>query len=90
MEIEVKLGLVSAKAPLKALVDIVLRFEDEEITIRRCAVFQRGTDPAWASLPRLQIEKHGRKQFVELIELPRELKQRVTKAMLAAYEKEMQ
>ena len=87
IEIDVKLGLVSAKPPLKALADVTLCFGDAEIMIRRCAVFQRENGPAWASLPRLPIEKHGKKQFLELIDIPRELRQPVSTAILAAYEK---
>jgi hypothetical protein len=87
VEIEVKLGLVNAKPPLKALADVLLRCGHAEITIRRCAVFQRGSETAWTSLPRLPIEKLGKKQFLELIDLPPKLKQEVSRAILTAYEK---
>jgi hypothetical protein len=85
MEIRVVLAMVNAKAPLKALADVLLRWSDGELTIRRCAVFQKSGEPPWAILPRLPIEKNGKKQFVPLIDLPRELKQRVLDAVLDEY-----
>lgn len=85
MEIEVNLALVNAKAPLRALADVLLRWSDGELTIRRCAVFQRPGEPPWANLPRLPIDKNGKRQFVPLIDLPRELRERVLDAVLAEY-----
>jgi hypothetical protein len=81
-EIKVELALVTAKLPLRALADVVLRWSEGEITIRRCAVFEKPSAPAWANLPRLPIEKNGKRQFVPLLDLPRELKQRVLDAVL--------
>jgi hypothetical protein len=84
-EIKVDLALITAKLPLRALADVVLRWTDGEITIRRCAVFEKPGAPPWASLPRLPIEKNGKRQFVPLLDLPRELKQRVLDAVLDEY-----
>ena len=84
-EILVELALVSAKPPLRALADVTLRWSDGELTIRRCAVFEKPGQPPWASLPRLAIEKNGKREFVPLIDLPRELKRRVLDAVLSEY-----
>ena len=83
--IRVELGLVNAKPPLRALADVILVLEGKDLTIRRCAVFEKPGAPPWANLPRLSIEKDGKRQFVPLIELPRELKQRVLSAVLEEY-----
>ncbi len=85
MEISVKLGLISAKPPLKALADVALQIENEQITIRRCAVFEKPGEPPWTNLPGLPIEKNGKKQFVPLIDLPHELRTRVLNAVLSEY-----
>jgi hypothetical protein len=85
IELSVDLALVRAKAPLKALADVLLRWSDGELTIRRCAVFQKPGEPPWANLPRLRIDKNGRKQFVSLIDFPRELKQQILNAVLSEY-----
>jgi hypothetical protein len=87
VEIRVKLALVDAKAPLKALADVLLRWSEGELTIRRCPVFQKSGEPPWANLPRLPIDKNGKKQSVSLIDLSRVLKQRVLDAMLIEYER---
>jgi len=84
-DITVELGLVNAKAPLRALADVTLRWPDGQITIRRCAVFQKAGEPPWANLPRLPIEKNGKKQFMPLVDLPRELKERVLGQVLSEY-----
>ena len=84
-EIKVELSLVVAKPPLKALADVNLSWDRNEITIRRCAVFEKPDAPPWANLPRLPIEKHGKRTYVSLIDLPRELKQRVLDAVLCEY-----
>jgi hypothetical protein len=83
--ITVELALVNAKPPLRALADVILRWPDGEITIRRCAVFEKTGTPPWANLPRLPIDKNGKRQFVSLLDLPRELKQRVLDAVLDEY-----
>lgn len=84
-DIKVDLALVTAKLPLRALANVLLRWPDAEITIRRCAVFEKSGAPPWASLPRLPIDKNGKRQFVPLLELPRDLKQRVLDAVLQEY-----
>ena len=58
---------------------------DGKLTIRRCAVFQKSGEPPWTSLPRIPIEKNGKKQYVLLLDLPRALKQRVLQAVLEEY-----
>ena len=88
-DIKVDLALVTAKLPLRALADVVLRWSDAEITIRRCAVFEKSGAPPWANLPRLPIEKNGKRQFVPLLDLPRELKQRVLDAVLEEYRRKI-
>jgi hypothetical protein len=87
VEIVIELALVRAKAPLVALGDVFLRWPETEITIRRCAVFEKADAPPWANLPRLPIEKHGKRSYVPLIDLSRDLKKRVLDAVLAEYEK---
>jgi hypothetical protein len=89
MEIGIDLALVSAKPPLRALADVALRCPEGEITIRRCAVFQKGGEPPWGNLPRLPIEKGGKKQFVPLVDLSRELKKRVLEALLDEYRRKV-
>ena len=85
IEIKIDLAQVNAKLPLRALADVTLHFSDGEVTIRRCAVFEKDGEPPWANLPRLPIEKNGKKQFVPLIDLSRDLKQRVMSAVLNEY-----
>jgi hypothetical protein len=87
-EIEVKLALVNAKAPLRALSDVTLRCSGDEIIIKRCAVFQRDGQPPWANLPGLPIEKNDKRQFVPLVELSPKLKKRVFDHILNAYRAE--
>jgi hypothetical protein len=89
VEIKVDLALVNAKAPLRALADVLLRWSDGELTIRRCAVFQKSGEPPWANLPRLPIDKNGKKQFVPLVDLARDLKQRVLEAVLDEYRRKI-
>jgi len=88
-DITVELALVNAKPPLRALADVILRWPDGEITIRRCAVFEKPGTPPWANLPRLPIEKNGKRQFVPLIDLARELKKRVLDAVLDEYRRKI-
>lgn len=85
--ITVDLALVNAKPPLKALADVILRWAYGQVIIRRCAVFKKPSEPAWVSLPRLPVEKNGSKTYLPLVELPRDLKQRVFDAVLAEYRK---
>ena len=86
-EITVALARVSAKAPLRALADVSLRCGGYEITIRRCAVFEKPGSPPWANLPKLSIEKNGKKQFVPIVDLSNELRKRVSAAVLHEYER---
>jgi hypothetical protein len=85
--IAVDLALVSAKPPLRALADVILRWGEDALTIRRCAVFKKDGESPWASLPRLPIEKNGKKNYVPLLDLPRDLKQRVLAAVLEEYQR---
>jgi hypothetical protein len=85
--IKVDLALVQAKLPLCALADVILKWDGGGLTIRRCAVFQKPGEAAWASLPRLPIQKNAKKTYVDLLDLPRELKQRILDAVLAEYER---
>jgi hypothetical protein len=86
-ELKIDLAIVNAKPPLRALADVTLRWMDDAITIRRCAVFEKPGAPPWANLPRLPVEKHGSRIYVPLIELPQDLKQRVLDALLDEYRK---
>lgn len=85
ISIKVDLALVQAKLPLRGLADVMLMTDGEALTIRRCAVFEKEGQPPWASLPCLPIVKNGTKTYVLLIDLPRELKQRVLEEILTAY-----
>lgn len=84
-EIKVDLTIVNAKPPLQALADVTLVWPEGTVTIRRCAVFQKPNEPAWATFPRLPIEKNGKRQYVPLLDLPRDLKSRVIEALLNNY-----
>jgi hypothetical protein len=88
-EIKVDLVLVSAKLPLRALADVVLRWSDAQITIRRCAVFEKPGAPPWASLPRLPIEKYGKRIYAPFIDLSRNLKKCVLDAVLDEYQRKI-
>jgi hypothetical protein len=59
LRIIVDLALIDAKPPLRALADVLMVFADCELKIRRCAVFEREGQPAWATLPRLAVEQNG-------------------------------
>ena len=83
--ITVDLALVKGKPPLRALADVTLRWSEGEVTLRRFAVFEKHGEPPWASLPRLRVERNGRKAYVPLLELPRELRQRILEAVLIEY-----
>jgi DNA-binding cell septation regulator SpoVG len=85
--IRIELAVVNAKPPLRALADVVLLCDGEELRVRRCAVFQKSGEPPWVSLPSLPIEKNGKKTYLPPVELSRELKQRVFDAVLAEYQK---
>ena len=85
VEINVDLAILNARSPLRALADVNLRLSDLEVTVRRCAVFEKPGAPPWVSLPRLSLEKNRKRRYVPLLELPRDLKQRVFDAVLAEY-----
>jgi hypothetical protein len=85
--IRVELALIDAKLPLRALADVILLWGEAELRIRRCAVFKKSGEPPWVSLPSLPIQKNGKTTYLALLELPRELKQRVFEAVMAEYEK---
>jgi hypothetical protein len=84
-QIRIDLALLNARPPLRALADVTLRWADGEVTIRRVAVFEKTNEPPWASLPRLLVERNGKRSYVPLIDLPRELKRRVLDAVLSEY-----
>ena len=88
-EIRVELSLIAAKSPLRALADVSLRWDDGELMICRCPVFEKEGEPAWANLPRLPVEKNGKKEYFPLIDLPRELRKRVLDALLAEYRRKL-
>ncbi len=88
-EIHVEIAIVTAKPPLRALADVTLRWPDGDLTIRRCAVFEKPGEPPWANLPRLLIEKNGKRQFVPLIDLPRELRKRFLDTVLNEYRRKI-
>jgi hypothetical protein len=85
VEITVALAIVNARPPLRALADVTVRSSNLQIVIRRCAVFQKSIGPPWANLPRLPVERDGKKEFVSLIDLPHELTACVLDALLAEY-----
>jgi len=89
MQVRVNLALVDAKRPLRALADVVLSWPDGEITIRRCAVFEKPGEPPWANLPRLPLDKNGKRIYVPLIEMQHNLKQRVLDVVLDVYRKKV-
>ena len=84
-KIRISLSEIHAKPPLRALADVTLYFSTQEITLRRCTVFHKTGEPPWANLPGISIEKNGKKQFVLLIELSRDLKKRVLEFVLDEY-----
>jgi len=84
-QIKVELTIVNARPPLRALADVTLTWPEGQITIRRCAVFEKGGEPPWATLPRIPIEKSGKKQYVPLLDPPRDLNTQVLEALLNEY-----
>lgn len=83
--ISIKLARIEAKPPLRALADVTVLCECGEITIHRCAIFEKPGEPPWASLPRIPVERHGNRRFVPLVDLSRDLKKEVVDALLDAY-----
>jgi hypothetical protein len=82
VEVTAKLTIVNARAPLRALADVTLHWDDGEIIIRRCAVFARSGEPPWAALPRLPIQRKGKREYAAFIDLPRDLRRRVLEQIL--------
>jgi len=89
METRIDLALVLAKPPLRALADVVLSWPEGEITIRRCAVFEKPGEPPWANLPRLPVDKDSKRVYVPLIEMQSNLRRRILDAVLDAYKKKV-
>ncbi len=87
VEIAIDLALVSAKAPLVALADVNLRWPDGEVIVRRCPIFEKPGQPPWASLPKIPIQKQGKKHLAQLIEMSRDLRNSVLVALLDEYKR---
>ena len=85
--ITVELALVNGKPPLRALADVTLSWSDGGLTLRRFAVFEKPDQFPWASVPRLQVGKEGRRAYVPLLDLPTGLRRRVLGAVLAEYKR---
>jgi hypothetical protein len=85
IEIKIDLARINAKPPLRALADVTLTFSEGEVTLRRCAIFQKDGQPPWANLPSFPIEKNGKRAYAVFIDLPHELKKKVTSALLEEY-----
>lgn len=84
-QIRVELAHVNASPPLRALCDVTLAWHGGEVTIRRCAVFEKRGEPSWASFPRLPIQRGGQKTLATIIDLPAELRKRIFAAILDEY-----
>ena len=84
-ELNVKVAVVHAEPPLRALADVTLSFSASRITILRCPVFQQPGQAPWASLPRLAIAKGSKRHFVPLINLSSDLEKRIFSAVLSEY-----
>jgi DNA-binding cell septation regulator SpoVG len=84
-QIRVQLARINASPPLRALSDVTLVWQGGEVTIRRCAVFEKRGELPWVSFPRLPIQREGGKSFAPIIDLPRELRKRIFAAILDEY-----
>ena len=84
-QIRVQLARINASPPLRALSDVTLLWQGGEVTIRRCAVFEKRGEPPWVSFPRLPIQRDGQNAFATIIDLPAELRKRVFAAVLDEY-----
>ena len=84
-QINVSLAILNARPPLKALADVTFLWPEGQLTVRRFAVFEREGEPPWASVPRLQVERNGKKEYIPLLDLPGDLKRRTLDAVLAEY-----
>jgi hypothetical protein len=85
IEIKIHLARLKAKPPLVALADVILLYPEGAITIHRCAVFEKSDQPPWAALPRIPVEKHGRRTYVSFIEMAKELERLVLAKILAEF-----
>jgi hypothetical protein len=83
--IRICLRRLSARPPLVALADVTLKYTEGEVTIRRCAVFDKTGQAPWATLPRITFEKHGKRTYVPAIDLPWDLKKRVLEMLLVEH-----
>ena len=84
-QIRVELAYVHASPPLRALCDVTLAWQRGEVTIRRCAMYEKKGEPPWVSFPRLPIQRGGQKTLATIIDLPAELRKRVFAAILDEY-----
>ncbi|MGA7636761.1 MAG: hypothetical protein WCB00_07525 [Candidatus Acidiferrales bacterium] len=84
-QIRVQLARINASPPLRALSDVTLVWQGGEVTIRRCAVFEKPGEPPWVSFPRLPIQRDGQNAFATIIDLPAALRKRVFAAVLDEY-----
>ena len=86
MQIRVQLARINASPPLrKHCLNVTLLWQGGEVTIRRCAVFEKRGEPPWVSFPRLPIQRDGQNAFATIIDLPAELRKRVFAAVLDEY-----
>lgn len=85
IRIKVELARVQAKPPLVALADVTVQTDELEITIRRCAVFEKAGQPPWASFPRIPVEKNGARIYVNLIDVPKDLKKQILNKILEEF-----
>jgi hypothetical protein len=67
------------------LADVVVKADELEITIRRCAVFEKAGQPPWATLPRIPIDKNGKRVYFNLLDLPTELKREILEKILQEF-----
>jgi hypothetical protein len=84
-QIRVQLARINASPPLRALSDVTLVWQGGEVTIRRCAVFEKRGEPPWVSFPRLPIQRDGQNALATIIDLPGELRKRIFGAVLDEY-----
>jgi hypothetical protein len=85
--VTVNLVRVKAKPPLRALADVLLSFGEDHVVLHRCAVFERHGQQAWATFPRLTLEKDGKKLGVELVRPSCDLRRQIIRAILDEYGK---
>jgi hypothetical protein len=84
-ELIVKLAVVHAEPPLRALADVTLSLSASRITIFRCPVFERPGQAPWTSLPRLVIPNVSKRYFVPLVSLSADLEKRIFSVVLSEY-----